>query len=247
MKRKSEKDERLDSLFSEYAQSEKMPSENVTSPAKEYLNKQRKPEKIRVATPATAGNEGTVRPIRTYKSGTIFYITAFVLFAIVITVVCYFSAKKSDRRDFLSYPTTVTSDKLSEANGTEYTDKNFLPFIDDASVNEYREYVLTEKVGTFDKGDVVVYYVLFATSENVAVSLYVEEKGFYWAALDEYKHMTTETEVDGITVFVNSDAVHSKCYFSYNDFGYNISIHTNDNGIANEILSYISESLKKIN
>lgn len=63
MKEKNKKDERLDALFSEYAQNEKMPSVNITQAAKKYMNKERETEQVAVPVTVTASANGSDRPV----------------------------------------------------------------------------------------------------------------------------------------------------------------------------------------
>ena len=63
MKEKNKKDERLEALFSEYAQDEKMPPVNVMQAAKEYMNKERATEQVAVPVTVTAGENGSDRPV----------------------------------------------------------------------------------------------------------------------------------------------------------------------------------------
>ena len=117
-----------------------------------------------------------------------------------------------------------------------------MPFVNEYSVTEYKEYVLTDEVGSYAKGDVVVYYISFNTSDDISVSVYVEANGIYFEDLDKYKQIATQKELAGITFYFNSDKDDSLCYFFHNDFGYNITIGTNERSVADGVLTYISES-----
>ena len=119
-----------------------------------------------------------------------------------------------------------------------------MPFVNEYSVTEYKEYVLTDEVGSYAKGDVVVYYISFNTSDDISVSVYVEANGIYLEDLDKYKQIATQKELAGITFYFNSDKDDSLCYFNYNNFGYNIKIDTTDRSVANGILTFISDSFK---
>ena len=241
MKRKFEKDKRLESLFSEYVQDEKMPSVSVISEAKEYMNKQRVEEKVAIPATATAGGESSSNSGSIPGNRKIFYAAAIILLATAISLICYFTMKKPVGFDFFADSASVSSEQLSETP-LEYSDKSFLPFVNEYSVTEYKEYVLTDEVGSYAEGDVVVYYISFNTSDDISVSVYVEATGIYLEDLDKYKQIATQKELAGITFYFNSDKDDSLCYFFHNDFGYNITIGTNERSVADGILTYISES-----
>lgn len=254
MKQKNEKDKRLKSLFSEYVQNEEMPSTKVTQTAKEYLNKQRVTQNVTVTATATAETNNVSGGQNIFKSNkNILYIAAFVIFAIAVTLILYFTTKKSSKIDFLVGASPVTQDQLSETTA-EYSDKGFLPFVNTDEVTDYKEFALKREVNsnnangetvTYYNGDAVVYYISFDTTENVEVSVYVEANGIYLTDLNKYKHAKTEKDFDGIKFFIESEQNRSICYFHHNNFGYNLMINTSDQRITNEVLTYISDSFKK--
>ncbi len=242
MKQKNKKDMRLESLFSEYAQDEKMPSASVTQAAKEYMNKQRATEEVTVPVEATAG--GGSSPRKTFGNKKPFYIAAFVLVVLIIALACYFATQKSSGTDLLMGLSSVSSGQLSETS-IEYTDKDFLPFVNSSAVTEYKEYALTGVVDNYGEGDMVAYYVSFNTSENISVSVYVEVGGIYLTDLTAYKKIKTEKNINGITFYFKNEQDYSSCYFNYNNYGYNVAIDTKDKSAASGILSYISNSFKR--
>ena len=74
MKEKNKKDERLDALFSEYAQNEKMPSVNITQAAKKYMNKERETAQVAVPVTVTASANGSDRPVNGSLNNNALYI-----------------------------------------------------------------------------------------------------------------------------------------------------------------------------
>lgn len=243
MKEKNKKDERLEALFSEYAQDEKMPPVNVMQAAKEYMNKERVTEQVVVPVTVTAGENGSDRPVNGSRNNKTLYIAAIGLFLVLAALICYFALKKLDVLEFHMGLSPVSSEQITEVNA-DYSEKEFLPFVNSSAVTEYKEYVLKEAVGYHEKGDTAAYYISYNSSENIEISVYVEADGLYLTALDEYKQITTEKELDGIIFYFSQGKNNSLCYFNYNNFGYNIKIDTTDRSVANGILTFISDSFK---
>lgn len=243
MKEKNKKDERLESLFSEYVQDEKMPPVNVTQAAKEYMNKKRVTEKVAVPVTVTAGENGSDRPMDGSRSNKAVFIAVIGLFLAFVVWICCVVLKKTGGFEFFSDLSPVSPEQITEVD-TEYSDKEFLPFVNTSSVTEYKEYILNEAVGDYDKGDTVAYYISYNSIEDVEISVYVEADGLYLTALDEYKQITAEKELGGIMFYFNQEKNDSLCYFNYNNFGYDVKIDTDDRSIANGILTFISDSFK---
>lgn len=243
MKEKNKKDERLEALFSEYAQDEKMPPVNVMQAAKEYMNKERVNEQVAVPVTITAGENGSDRPVNGSRNNKKLYIAAIGLFLVLAALICYFALKKLDVLEFHAGLSPVSPEQITEVNA-DYSEKEFLPFVNSSAVTEYKEYVLNEAVGYHEKGDTAAYYISYNSSENIEISVYVEADGLYLAALDEYKQITTEKELDGIIFYFSQGKNNSLCYFNYNNFGYKIKIDTTDRSVANGILTFISDSFK---
>ena len=243
MKEKNKKDERLESLFSEYVQDEKMPPVNVTQAAKEYMNEKRVTEKVAVPVTVTAGENGSDRPMDGSRSNKAVFIAVIGLFLAFVVWICCVVLKKPGGFEFFSDLSPVSPEQITEVD-TEYSDKEFLPFVNTSSVTEYKEYILNEAVGDYDKGDTVAYYISYNSIEDVEISVYVEADGLYLTALDEYKQITAEKELGGIMFYFNQEKNDSLCYFNYNNFGYDVKIDTDDRSIANGILTFISDSFK---
>lgn len=243
MKEKNKKDERLESLFSEYVQDEKMPPVNVTQVAKEYMNKKRVTEKVAVPVTVTAGENGSDRPMDGSRSNKAVFIAVIGLFLAFVVWICCVVLKKNGGFEFFSDLSPVSPEQITEVD-TEYSDKEFLPFVNTSAVTEYKEYILNEAVGDYDKGDTVAYYISYNSIEDVEISVYVEADGLYLTALDEYKQITAEKELGGIMFYFNQEKNDSLCYFNYNNFGYDVKIDTDDRSIANGILTFISDSFK---
>ncbi len=231
MKEKNKKDERLEALFSEYAQDEKMPPVNVMQAAKEYMNKERVTEQVAVPVTVTAGENGSDRPVNGSRNSKTLYIAAIGLFLVLAALICYFALKKLDVLEFHMGLSPVSSEQITKVNA-DYSEKEFLPFVNSSAVTEYKEYVLNEAVGYHEKGDTAAYYISYNSD------------GLYLTALDEYKQITTEKELDGIIFYFSQGKNNSLCYFNYNNFGYNIKIDTTDRSVANGILTFISDSFK---
>ncbi len=243
MKEKNKKDERLESLFSEYVQDEKMPPVNVTQAAKEYMNKKRVTEKVAVPVTVTAGENGSDRPMDGSRSNKAVFIAVIGLFLAFVVWICCVVLKKPGGFEFFSDLSPVSPEQITEVD-TEYSDKEFLPFVNTSAVTEYKEYILNEAVGDYDKGDTVAYYISYNSIEDVEISVYVEADGLYLTALDEYKQITAEKEFGGIMFYFSQEKNDSLCYFNYNNFGYDVKIDTDDRSIANGILTFISDSFK---
>ena len=243
MKEKNKKDERLESLFSEYVQDEKMPPVNVTQVAKEYMNKKRVTEKVAVPVTVTAGENGSDRPMDGSRSNKTVFIAVIGLFLAFVVWICCVVLKKNGGFEFFSDLSPVSPEQITEVD-TEYSDKEFLPFVNTSAVTEYKEYILNEAVGDYDKGDTVAYYISYNSIEDVEISVYVEADGLYLTALDEYKQITAKKELGGIMFYFNQEKNDSLCYFNYNNFGYDVKIDTDDRSIANGILTFISDSFK---
>lgn len=243
MKEKNKKDERLETLFSEYAQDEKMPPVNVMQSAKEYMSKERVTEQVAVPVTVTAGENGSDRPVNGSRNNKALYVAAIGLFLVLAALICYFAFKKPDGLEFLTGLSPVSSEQITEVNA-DYSEKEFLPFVNSSAVTEYKEYILNEAVGCYEKGDTAAYYISYNSSENIEISVYVEADGLYLTTLDEYKQITTEKELDGIIFYFSQGKNNSLCYFNYNNFGYNIKIDTTDRSVANGILTFISDSFK---
>ena len=243
MKEKNKKDERLDALFSEYAQNEKMPSANVTQAAKEYMNKERVTEQVAVPVTVTAGENGSDRHVNGSRNNKALYVAAIGLFLVLAALICYFALKKPDGLEFLTGLSPVSSEQITEVNA-DYSEKEFLPFVNSSAVTEYKEYILNEAVGYYEKGDTAAYYISYNSSENIEISVYVEADGLYLTTLDEYKQIKTKKELDGIIFYFSQEKNNSLCYFNYNNFGYNVKIDTTDKSVANGILTFISDSFK---
>ena len=243
MKEKNKKDERLEALFSEYAQDEKMPPVNVMQAAKGYMNKERVTEQVAVPVTVTAGENGSDRPVNGSRSNKAVFIAVIGLFLAFVVWICCVVLKKPGGFEFFSDLSPVSSEQITEVNA-DYSEKEFLPFVNSSAVTEYKEYVLNEAVGYHEKGDTAAYYISYNSSENIEISVYVEADGLYLTALDEYKQITTEKELDGIIFYFSQGKNNSLCYFNYNNFGYNIKIDTTDRSVANGILTFISDSFK---
>lgn len=243
MKEKNKKDERLESLFSEYVQDEKMPPVNVTQAAKEYMNKKRVTEKVAVPVTVTAGENGSDRPMDGSRSNKAVFIAVIGLFLAFVVWICCVVLKKTGGFEFFSDVSPVSPEQITEVD-TEYSEKEFLPFVNTSAVTEYKEYILNEAVGDYDKGDTVAYYISYNSIEDVEISVYVEADGLYLTALDEYKQITAEKELGGIMFYFNQEQNDWLCYFYYNNFGYDVKIDTDDRSIANGILTFISDSFK---
>lgn len=244
MKDNNKKDERLEELFAGYMRDEKMPSANVTQTAKEYMQKQRATEKVSVAVPAVVGdgNSAGTGSLSSFKNDKPLYIASVVLLAFAVALIVYFSIKKPDGFEFLAGLSPVSSEQLTETT-SEYKNREFLSFVNASAVTECKEYVLTESTGNYNKGDTVAYYIAFNSSENVFVSVYVEVSGIYLTDLDEYKRITEEKKLNGITFYFSPSKNSYLCYFGYNNLGYNVKIDTNNRDVANGILTYIAECL----
>ena len=241
MKRQNNKDQRLDELFSEYVQSEQMPSENVTFAAKEYMQRNHVTEKAVVPANATAdGNFANNRSAQ-YTNKMLYFAALFVI-VLAVSLLCYFLTKRNN--EYLMSASQISTEQLTQTT-PEYKQTSFLSFVDENSVTDYKEYRLKQEVKDYHKNDAVMYYVAFNTANNIAVRVYVEVKDIYCAELSNYKQSDTKQKMDGIVLYCTAQSDETLYYFNYNNFGYNITIGTSDRAIANGLLAYITECLTK--
>ena len=123
MKEKNKKDERLESLFSEYVQDEKMPPVNVTQAAKEYMNKKRVTEKVAVPVTVTAGENGSDRPMDGSRSNKAVFIAVIGLFLAFVVWICCVVLKKPGGFEFFSDLSPVSPEQITEVDTAYPYDK----------------------------------------------------------------------------------------------------------------------------
>lgn len=248
MKNKNEKDERLESLFSDYMSGKESPSINVTLKAKEYMRQQK--SKVAVTERAAVTDTGDVFGSESapWNRRIAAYCGAFLLVIAVLTAVILIGSmneKKPTPGDGFLQSVMAAGESELEVRPAEYSSKEFIPFVDGTSVSEYREY--SEK-GSISSGDreenetakAVAYYLEY-TVDGVKTRLYVKEGG---NSADS--DSTSDAALNGgdIPQLVQKASKNDpSCYgFSHGGYVYYFEFETTDKKAINEILDKIKKS-----
>lgn len=244
MKKHDKKDQKLNAIFSKYIDEGKMPSQDVTCAAKEYLNKEYVVEESLVPATATTNNHGLNNSLNSSKNNKIIYLVAFIVFVILIAFASYYFTKKSINSVQGVGLNPISMNDLNK-NYTNYKAKEFLPFVEDKKVNSYTEYTLKEDANSYKIGDTVAYFVDYNTSEDIEISLYIEENGIYLIDLAEYKKATSNVKINNITFFYNLKSDECLYYFNHKNYGYNLSINSSNRTLITNYLTYITDCFNK--
>ncbi len=242
MKGKNNKDKQLDALFSDYMQSGKTPSADVTRKAKEYMETTREAETATVPVAEAVGGGTSAQTGRKQTQGKIIFLGAFLVLIVTIALVFYYATKTPAG----SAPITTAS--LASAQLTEvsagYRDHEFLPFVDENSVSVYKEYALKENTERYNKADIVVFRVEWETADGIPVTTFVEADGIQWNELSSFKQLTNEKTLEGISFRYGVSENFCLCYFTREEYGYNIRIGTENDESVNNILTDIATSFR---
>ncbi len=244
MKKLDKKDQQLNAIFAEYIEEGKMPSKNVTLAAKDYLNKEYATEDVLATATATTNNHGLNHSLNNLKNRKLFYLAAFIVCAFLIAFGSYFITKSSLDSVQSAGLNLISLDQLDEKY-QEYKEKDFLPFINNSDVKTYSEYNLKENLGSYNSGDTIAYFIKYNIESNFDVSLYVENKSIYIIELADYKNSKNNETINQITFFYNFKDDKYLYYFSYKNYGYNLTIDGVAKSTIDNYLTYISSSLKK--
>ncbi len=239
MKRHENKDQKLNAIFAKYIDEGKMPSQNVTNSAKEYLNREYVAEESLVPVTSTATNHGSNNSLNNSKNKLI-YLAAFIIFAILIAFMSYYFTKQSFNSVEGVGLSPISMNQLKE-NYPNYKMNEILPFVEEKKINSYVEYTLKEETSSYNAGDTVAYFVDYDTSEDLNVTLYVENNGIYLIDLAEYKEATNSEKINGLTFFYNYK--NDKClyYFNHKNHGYNLTINTQNKTVITNYLTFITD------
>lgn len=241
MKKQEMKDQKLNAIFSQYIDEGKMPSKDVTSVAKDYLNQEYVVEESLVPVTEANNNHSIKNSLNGLKNNKLIYLAAFIVFAVLIAFTSYYFTKKSLNGVQSAGLNPISISQLKESH-PNYEKKDFLSFVEEKKVNNYIEYKLKEDSNSYKTDDTVAYFIDYNTSENLEVNLYVENNGIYIIDLAEYKKATSNKKINGITFFYN--LVDDKClyYFNHKNYGYNLTIDTTNETIIRNYLTYITNS-----
>jgi len=118
-----------------------------------------------VAVPIAETPTGNIRGENAGRKNFIIVFAAiFILFVVCIVSILYSVTKQTPSDfDLLSNMESVSMSKLEEidssAPSSAMGENGFIPFIEQSTIDEYREYALTEDISTYSKGDMVIYYL----------------------------------------------------------------------------------------
>ena len=228
------KDEQLGALFREYIKDSVAPPPQVTQEAKDLLEG-RQPVSALAEQPVavTAGGRGHMTPRR--KAEVIVLLAAFACAAALL--VYFVLTQFVFRAGTISYDWTQL-EKVS----SEYTEKEFVPFIKENSVTKYDEFALNEDSPYYEEyeGDIVLYYLEYE-SFGVKVSLFIEIDGFSLDMLEGYQEIGEDYAADDIILYVELDDIQERTYvyFAFDFYQYYFEIHTLDEEIIYAVLEEI--------
>lgn len=243
MKNKNEKDRRLDSLFSDYMESGESPSVNVTFKAKEYIRQSMAKATVAERAAVTETGESARSTDSAFGHRRIAaYFGGFLAAIVILTVVILIGNGRGGVTPGDDFLQSVMSSEIAslEVKKSEYSSKEFMPFIDGASVSEYREYYEKENNNSGDdEGKTVAYYVEY-TVDGVKTRLYVKESGVPDSSGAFPDHSAPSAEVC-ITHKISDG--YSSCYgFSRGGYVYYFEFTTTDKKAVDEIVGKIKKS-----
>ena len=243
MKNKNEKDRRLDSLFSDYMESGESPSVNVTFKAKEYIRKSMAKATVAERAAVTETGESAISTDGAFGHRRIAaYFGGFLAAIVILTAAILIGNGRGGVTPGDDFLQSVMSSEIAslEVKKSEYSSKEFMPFIDGASVSEYREYYEKENNNSGDdEGKTVAYYVEY-TVDGVKTRLYVKESGVPDSSGAFPDHSAPSAEV-GITHKISDG--NSSCYgFSRGGYVYYFEFTTTDKKAVDEIVGKIKKS-----
>lgn len=232
---RDKKDEKLNELFREFAESGKMPDERVTQSAKQILECPETVPELALA-PATAGARGG-SPFTARRKQQIILVGVIMLAALL--VVFYLLS-----RFFASASNIVLdwSQLYKITDGDTYENKDFVPFVQENTVTHYDEFGLSEESPYYEEyaGDVILYYVQYQ-SYGVTVDMLIEIDGFTLDELGGYQEIEDDYEVDDIVLYIELDDIAERTYvyFAFDTYQYYLEIHTIDMDLLYPILEEV--------
>lgn len=232
---KNKKDEKLNELFREYAESGKMPDERVTEDAKHLLECPEAVHELALA-PEVAGARGG-SPFTARRKQQIVILGVIVLAALLLVFYLLSQFFASASNIVLDW-----SQLYKITDGNTYPDKDFVPFVQENTVTHYDEFGLNEESPYYEEyaGDVILYYVQYE-SYGVTVDLLIEIDGFTLDELGGYQEIENDYEVDDIVLYIEPDDITgiTYLYFAFDMYQYYFEIHTIDIDLLYPILEEI--------
>lgn len=242
MKNKNGKDERLDSLFSDYMSEKESPSINVTLKAKEYMRQQKAKVAVTERVAVTDTGDAVVTDGALGNRRIAAYCGAFLLTILLLTAVILIGNMKGNASPSDGFLQSVMSSGVSELEGrtAEYSAKEFIPFVEESSVSEYREYAEKKKTASDPEDGKTVAYYLEYTVDGVKTRLYVQENG----AVDSSEASDGTSVVADISQFMQkaNEKDPSRYGFSHDGYIYYFEFETTDRKAIDQIVGKIKKS-----
>lgn len=264
MKNVDKKDEALNKLFSGYIEEAECPPEGVTFMAKEAMDENTVRERateLQLAAQTSHGGEqasgsGRRIPAKAYAViAALFVLVAAVLLAVLLHV--------SGTDKFMDSPTdagtdgsyiSLAADDMTEreiegfivedsSDGSGANSSDLFFFVEDGTSGEYSEFALTDSVGDYTEGDVVVYRLRCSVPPGVGVVVYVEAEGVRFDELNDYKDLPESRSIGDDVFELGKDGQNTLIYFSSGGYCYNLCLQTSDSEKVDAVLSRISEGV----
>lgn len=244
MKYKDKKDEKLNELFSKYMEEEEQPAENVTAAAKEELAR-RSAERVPAEVPVALSAGGASRPHGAGKISAAVWCAAAFLIVVAVALLLIFNGGKT-RLSLLQENSDALTVNYTQLVQTSYGDEyggELVEFVGGESVIGYSEYALSESVGDYSEGDVVLRRLECTVPPGLNAVLYVESDGIKYVELEQYKSLPESREVDGDTFRVGENSGHSLIYFMNGGYGFNLQINSVNEAEVFNVLKNIAENI----
>lgn len=244
MKHEDKKDEKLNELFGGYVESERMPSENVTAAAKEELarrSKQRVPAEEPVV--ISAGGASHTHGVKRVSVAVLCAAAFLIVVAVALLLIFNGGKARMDLMNAGDAASTVSCSQLVQINSGGEHGGELVELIGGGSVIEYSEYALSESVGAYSGGDVVLRRMECTVPPGLNAVLYVESGGIECAELEQYKSLPQSREVDGDTFMVGENSGHSLIYFTDGGCGFNLQINSVNEAEVFNVLKNISKNI----
>lgn len=238
MKDHDKKDEELSALFCAFVEEKQSPPPSITQKAKALMNGNVAETAKEEILSQSTGGESVSRGNSSNKKSS-YYLAAAVLALLSAMLFLLYAIRQPSLSLIGSTP--LERSALTERT-TEYSEKDFLPFIEKNSVTCYTEFSLKEDADRYHANDVVAYYLEYRT-EGVSLFLYVESKGVYLTETNDYKQARALHKYDKISFRVDTDSkqTFALCYFTHDRYGYNLGILSADKEKIEGILKTINE------
>lgn len=240
-----DKDKNLDALFRAYVEGGERPSADITREAKRVLEGDGTVRAgARVPVPVKAGGSSDSCGGMSSRNLVIACAAGLFLLAAVILLLWYFISGAGGTGTLaIDGYGRVNSAQLTEKTAV-YTEKEFLPFIEEDSVTAYKEYFLKENPEGTDEA--VVYYVEYTANGGIAARLYVEVGDIVFDRLDDYKDLGGRYDGKNATYFIKREPAEerSMLYFSHGNYSYNLTLATAGEKKVDDAVSIIDNSFE---